>query len=224
MVGGTKIIKMKKYKRFWLLMLVLLLIVALVISCQPAASELMPNRAVTEKPPTVEPSNDLSYLVDSNPAEVDNSNLPITPVAELHVTSQAPKVEIGEYQLTVDGLVGTPLTLTYEALMTYPTVTEVVLLICPFSFADNAEWTGIPVTTLLAEAGIKPEAEKVVFHALDKYKAELPLEVVHQGSVFLAHTVNGQVLPIDHGYPLRLVARGRYGYDWVKWVEHIEVI
>jgi sulfoxide reductase catalytic subunit YedY len=41
--------------------------------------------------------------------------------------------------------------------------------------------------------------------------------------MFLAHTVNGQTLPIEHGYPVRLVAKGRYGNEWVKWVERIEV-
>jgi DMSO/TMAO reductase YedYZ molybdopterin-dependent catalytic subunit len=157
--------------------------------------------------------------------EFDNSNLPVTPVEELNTTGVAPEVNIEDYRLVVDGLVETSLSLTYEAILAYPTVTEVVLLICPGFFTDNAEWTGVPVTTLLAEAGIKAEASKVTFHALGTgYQIALPLDVVRQDGVFLAHTVNGQVLPAEHGYPLRLVVRGNYGHDWVKWVERIEVV
>ena len=154
----------------------------------------------------------------------DNSTLPVTPVEELHITGAAPEANIEDYRLVVDGLVETPLSLTYEAILDYPAVTEVVLLVCPGFFTDNAEWTGVPVTTILAEAGTKPEASEVTFHALgSEYKVVLPLDVVQQGGVFLAHTVNGQVLPDKHGYPLRLVVKGNYGYDWIKWVKRIEI-
>jgi DMSO/TMAO reductase YedYZ molybdopterin-dependent catalytic subunit len=154
----------------------------------------------------------------------DNSNLSVTPVEELHITGAAPEVNIEDYRLIVDGLVETPLSLTYEAILDYPIVTEVVLLVCPGFFTDNAEWTGVPVATLLAEAGISPEASEVTFHALgSEYKVVLPLDVVQRDGVFLAHMVNGQVLPARHGYPLRLVVRSNYGYDWIKWVSHIEI-
>ena len=154
----------------------------------------------------------------------DNSTLPVTPVEELHITGAAPEVNIDDYRLVVDGLVETPLSRTYEVILDYPSVTEVVLLVCPGFFTDNAEWTGVPVTTILAEAGIKPEASEVTFHALgSEYKVVLPLNVVQQDGVFLAHTVNGQVLPAKHGYPLRLVVKGNYGYDWIKWVKRIEI-
>jgi len=97
---------------------------------------------VTEEPPTEEPTTDLSYLVDTHPADVDNSELPITPVDELHTTQpESVEVDIEQYRLTIDGVVENPLTLTYQEILTYPTVTEVVLLICPAFFADNAEWS-----------------------------------------------------------------------------------
>jgi sulfoxide reductase catalytic subunit YedY len=52
----------------------------------------------------------------------------------------------------------------------------------------------------------------------------LPLEDVQKDGVFLAYKVDGQVLPLEHGYPLRLVAEGQYGSNWVKWLTHIEVM
>jgi len=216
-------------------LVIILAVVVLVFSCSPLQPSATPtpsrqseepalNQPVNEEPANEQNSTDLSHLINKNPAEVDNSRLPITPTEELHVTGLAPKVETAEYRLVIDGLVDTPLTLTHKALMRYPTVTEIVLLICPGFFADNAEWTGVQVTTLLAEAGIKPEARQVAFYALDGYQRVLSLEEVQREGVFLAHTVNGKILPKEHGYPLRLVVKGMYGGQWVKWVNRIEVM
>lgn len=169
-------------------------------------------------------TQDLSYLANSDPTEVDNSDLPITPIDQLHITGIVTEVNIADYRLTVDGLVEKPLTLTYDDIVAYPSVTKVVLLICPLTFVDNAEWTGVLVSTLLVEAGLKSGATKVAFQSLDGYQIELPLEDVQKDGVFLAYKVDGQVLPLEHGYPLRLVAEGQYGSNWVKWLTHIEVM
>jgi sulfoxide reductase catalytic subunit YedY len=229
----------------WPFMLILILSVVLLVSCGGNASVPTSTRPVAEDKltaqpnmgetptaqpntgdtPTAQPSSDLSDFVTADPAEVDNSGLPVTSVEELHITGHPPdsEVDIQEYRLIVNGLVQNPLTLTYEALLAYPAVTEVVLLVCSGFFVDNAEWTGVAVATLLGEAGIRPEATSITFHALDNYTQILPLEDVQREGVFLAYTVNGQTLPAEHGYPLRLVAKGKYGFNWVKWVERIEV-
>ena len=213
---------MRRYSKCRLFILVVLC-VALLVACEAPVAEVAPTHPATEAPLNGEPSTDLSYLKNRNPATVDNSDLPVTPTEELHITGVAPKVDIANYRLIVDGLAETSLSLTYEALLTYPTVTEVVLLICPGVFVDNAEWTGVPVTTLLAEAHIKPEASKITFHSMDAYRVVMSLEEAQQEGVFLAHMVNGQVLPEEHGYPLRLVVRGDYGHRWGKWIERIHV-
>lgn len=220
---------MKKCGHKWLLVLGILLSVVLVTSCQFAPLEPQTKVPVPlPGEPGAASDIDLSYLIDMNPAEVDNSDLPITPVEELHTTGpESVEVDIEQYELTIDGKVRNQMSLTYEEILGYPTVTKVVLLICPKYFADNAEWTGVPVTTLLEEADVEPEASVVSFRGLDegdvKYTQSFSLEEVQGDGVFLAHMVNGQVLPPEHGYPLRLVVEGTYGYRWVKWVEHIEV-
>jgi sulfoxide reductase catalytic subunit YedY len=182
--------------------------------------------AVDVPAPSGQIKNESTSLDDfkyKDPAEVDNSNLPITPVEEIHTTAQAPDVDITQYHLTIDGLVENPLALTYGEVLEYETVTEVVLLICQGVFVDNAEWTGVPVKTLLDVAKIKPEASTVTFRSIDGYNTVLPLDIALGEGVFLAHKVNGQILPDEHGYPLRLVVKGRYGWDWSKWVEEIDV-
>jgi sulfoxide reductase catalytic subunit YedY len=190
----------------------------LITTQSPKSEEQMPSNPTTE-----EPTTELWSLVSANPAMVDNSNLPITPIDELHITGYTREIDVEQYRLNINGLVETEIALDYHMLLSYDTVTKVVLLICPDFFVDNAEWTGVPVTTLLAEAGIKPEASELVFDAADGYQRILPLEEIERSGVFLAHTVNGQVLPREHGFPLRLIVPGKYGSEWVKWVEHIEI-
>jgi len=177
----------------------------------------------SETLPTILTYKDLSALVDANPAQIDNSKFPITPVESLGITGNPPHVDIAKYILTVDGLVDKPLALSYDAILKYPTVTDVVLLICPGAFVDNAKWTGVPVTTILAKAGLKPEASQVTFYAMDGYEQTFSIKDVQQNGVFLAYKVNGQILPKEHGYPIRLVMKGKYGSNWVKWVNHIEI-
>lgn len=219
-----------KRSALYIFLVVILGSVLFISSCLPSQQGLVtiPSSEQDGQPPdepaVEEPPTDLSYLIERNPAEVDNSELPLTPVEDLHLTGLKPKVDIEQYRLVVDGLVDKELALTYEEILNYPTVTSVVLLICPYFFADNAEWTGIPVTTLLAEAGIKPEASVVEFYSLDgHYTKTFFLEEIQDNGVFLAHTVNGQILPAEHGFPLRLVVTGEYGSLWVKWVDRIEV-
>ena len=145
-------------------------------------------------------------------------------LSDFFSTLLGPKtVDIANYRLAVDGLVDKPLTLTYGDIMLYPTVTQVVLLVCPNFFADNAEWTGVLVSTLLAEAGVMTQAKKVTFYAVDGYQRTLSREEALSDGVFLAYTVDGQVLPLKHGYPLRLVVKGVFGDRWVKWVDHIKI-
>lgn len=167
---------------------------------------------------------DLQDLKYSDPATVDNSNLPLSSIEELHTTGQPPDIDVQQYRLVVDGLVEHPLSLTYSEVLSRPSVAKLVLLICFGFFVDNAEWTGIPVNLLLEEAMAKPEAKAVAFYGADGYSQTLSLEEAQIDGVFLAHHVNGEVLPLEHGYPLRLVVEGKYGNFWVKWVHHIEVL
>ena len=216
---------MIKYSKNWVMIMALLLGAALIVSCSPTIGLINPNLDTGEAGQINPAPTELSQVISSFPAEVDNSKLPITSVEELNLTGIAPDVNIEQYRLGIEGLVETPLSLTYEEVLAYPSVTEVVLLICLGFFADNAEWTGVPVTALLEKAGIKPEAKTVVFQDIaGSYKKELPLEdIMGNDSIFLAHTVDGQTLPAEDGYPLRLVAKGKYGSYWVKWVASIEV-
>jgi len=172
---------------------------------------------------TTIPEEEWGSIINMHPSEVDNSLLPITSIEGINITGRPVEVDIDEYRLVVDGLVERPLSLTYEELLSRPQVSEVVLLICPGFFWDNAQWTGTPLAPLLEEAGLREGAKEVRFRALDGYQSSLSLEEALADGVFLAYQVNGETLPLEHGFPLRLVARHQFGGRWVKWLERIEV-
>ena len=194
--------------------------VSLVLFIILVASSLLGGCARVDKP-----SNDLSYLKFNNPAEVDNSKLPVTPVNQLHTTTAGtpPSINVDEYRLAIDGLVTNPLSLAYKDLLNYPKITKKVLLICPGVFVDNAVWTGVSLKMLLDQAGVKPEASLVVFYGEDGYVNTIHYADVKADNVFLAYWVNGQALPAKNGYPIRAVMVGQFGSLWVKWVNHIEL-
>jgi hypothetical protein len=162
-------------------------------------------------------------LIHMDPAEVGETNLPITPVESINRTGRPPEIDIENYRLVVDGAVENPLSLSYQDILAYPEKTDVALLICPGFFVDNAQWSGVPLSLILEEAKPKPGAKEVRFQA-GSYRRSLTLEEARREGTYLAHHVNGQVLPEKDGFPLRLVAEGEYGSRWVKWLERIEVL
>lgn len=187
------------------------------------ATTASPTPSPTATVATPIPEEQRGSILYQYPSDIDNTLLPITPLEDLHTTGRPVEVDIEEYRLVIEGLVERPLSLTYQEILSRPQISEVVLLICPGVFWDNAQWTGTPLAPLLEEAGLPEGARKVRFHALDGYQSSLSLEEALAEGVFLAYQVNGQALPSEHGFPLRLVARGQYGGRWVKWLERIEV-
>ena len=190
---------------------IVILAAALLLSCQPAL----------EAPESDHPSTE-ELLAPVSP-ETPEPGRQLTPIEELGITGIAQDVDIEQYRLTVRGLVAAPLSLTYEDILAYSPVSEVVVLNCPGYFVDVAEWTGVPLTAILDTAGIEAEATKITFSAVDGYRQVLSREHVQKHGVLLAYKVNGQTLPPEHGYPLRLVDPGSDGSAWIKWLENIEV-
>ena len=177
---------------------------------------------------------------------------PITPVG-LHyllIHFDIPLVDADAWRLELGGRVERPLTLSLEDLKGRPQRTLPVTMECAgngrallegprspsqpwlLEAVGTAEWTGTPLALLLDEAGVLPGSEQVVFTGLDRgvqgevehdYARSLPLDEARRDEVLLAHAVNGQPLPPQHGFPLRLVVPGWYGMTHVKWLRSIEV-
>ena len=97
----------------------------------------------------------------------------------------------------------------------------------------NAEWAGVPLAHLLDEAEVDEDAVEVLFRGSDRgveggevqqYERSLPLAEARREEVLLAYAMNGEPLPPQHGFPLRLVVPGWYGMTSVKWLEEISVL
>ena len=130
---------------------------------------------------------------------------------------------LSAFRLTVSGLVDSPLNLTYDSILGYPSTTQKVILVCPGVFETNKKWTGVPLSIILDEAGIKPQAAKIAFFAPDGYSSVISLADGYKEGTFLAYQVDGQVLSDNDGFPLRLVVKDQVGAVWVRQLERIEV-
>ncbi|MGM0770615.1 MAG: molybdopterin-dependent oxidoreductase [Halobacteriota archaeon] len=149
----------------------------------------------------------------------------LTPISEQRDNSikDTPQININTYFLTVDGMVDDPQFLTYDQVVSYPSVSKVVMLDCVEGWSYVAKWTGIPVKTLLDEAGFQDDATIVIFYSADGYSTALDLDYLVGNNIILGYELNDVTLPRDHGYPFQIVAEDKYGYKWAKWVTAIEV-
>ncbi|XAS69782.1 sulfite oxidase [Micrococcaceae bacterium Sec5.7] len=161
-----------------------------------------------------------------------------------------PHVDANTWVLRIGGAVRHPLEMGMFALRARPRISVPVTLECagngrsllrprPLSqpwvleAVGTAEWSGVPLAHLLEEAEVDPDAVEVVFTGADagiqggvrhRYERSLPLSEAMRPDVVLAYRMNGQPLPPQHGFPLRLVVPGWYGMASVKWLQSIEVV
>ena len=133
-------------------------------------------------------------------------------------------VDVDSYTLSIDGLVDTPLELTYdEVIEEHDSYEKVVTLDCVEGWSVDILWEGVLVEDLLDEAGVDPDANTVIMHAVDGYSSSLPLDFYDDREILLAYKMNGVVLPAERGFPFQLVAEDKWGYKWVKWIDRIEL-
>jgi DMSO/TMAO reductase YedYZ molybdopterin-dependent catalytic subunit len=177
---------------------------------------------------------------------------PITPVGLHYLLTHydIPAVDGDTWRLEIGGGVERPLALSLADLRARDAVTVPVTLECagngrarlaprPLSqpwlteAVGTAEWTGVPLGSLLAEAGLRDDVVEVLFTGLDRgieagveqlYERSLPRAEALGADALLAYAINGQDLPPQHGAPLRLVIAGWYGMAHVKWLSTITAL
>jgi DMSO/TMAO reductase YedYZ molybdopterin-dependent catalytic subunit len=167
--------------------------------------------------------------------EVDVAEMPpfITPNDEFYRIDTAlsvPQLSTDGYTVTVKGLVDNELVLTWQDLLNRPMIERDVTLTCVSNnvgghYIGNARWIGARLDELLTEAGPRDGADMVVGRSVDGYECGFPLENALDGrDAMIAVAMNGEPLPLEHGFPARLVVPGLYGYvSATKWLTEIEL-
>jgi DMSO/TMAO reductase YedYZ molybdopterin-dependent catalytic subunit len=178
----------------------------------------------------------------------------LMPTAHFYIRNHfhAPSIGPDSYQLTVGGLVERTLSLSMRELRAMRSRSLIVTLECAgngrtrfdpplggekwdLGAVSTAEWTGVPLAELLESAGVRTNACEVIFRAADggmvdghaqpiRFERSLRLDDAHLPAALLAYAMNGEPLPIQHGYPLRLIVPNWYAVTSVKWLTEIELI
>jgi DMSO/TMAO reductase YedYZ molybdopterin-dependent catalytic subunit len=163
-----------------------------------------------------------------------------------------PRIEPLDWRLEVRGVVERPLSLSLRELHTMPSQTAVVTLECAgngrfmldppvpgeqwrLGAVSTAEWTGASLAEVLDRAGVRSNAHEVVFRSADhgvveghpaeiRFERSLRVDVARESGALLAYAMNGEPIPVDHGYPVRLIVPDWYGVTSVKWLTEIELV
>jgi DMSO/TMAO reductase YedYZ molybdopterin-dependent catalytic subunit len=141
-----------------------------------------------------------------------------------------PEVPPSSWQLRVHGMVAREITINFHQLIRRPLTADYITLTCVSNpvggpYVGNALWLGASLASLLREAGIRAGAEQLLCTSVDGFTSGTPVQTVLDGrDAMLAVAMNGTALPVEHGFPVRMVVPGLYGYvSACKWITDINV-
>jgi DMSO/TMAO reductase YedYZ molybdopterin-dependent catalytic subunit len=141
-----------------------------------------------------------------------------------------PQVDPSTWQLRIHGMVQREVTFSFAELLRRPLIEDYVTLTCVSDpvggpYVGNAKWLGASLAALIRQARPRAGANQLLCTSVDGFTSGTPLQVVLDGrDALLAVAMNGTALPVEHGFPARMVVPGLYGYvSATKWVTDIEV-
>jgi DMSO/TMAO reductase YedYZ molybdopterin-dependent catalytic subunit len=157
----------------------------------------------------------------------------LTPNGEFYRIDTAlsvPEINADDWELRIHGLVEQEIRLSFQDLLDADLIESHVTLTCVSNpvggnLAGNARWLGLPIREVLKRARPLAGADMVLSTSIDGFSASTPLEVLQDDrDAMLAIGMNGEPLPLEHGYPVRMVVPGLYGFvSATKWVVDLEV-
>jgi DMSO/TMAO reductase YedYZ molybdopterin-dependent catalytic subunit len=157
----------------------------------------------------------------------------ITPNSSFYRVDTAivlPEIVPASWQLRIHGMVRKEVVLSFEDLIRRPLIEDYITLCCVSNpvagpYIGNAKWLGASLRSLLQEAGIKAGADQLFCTSADGFTSGTPVQTSMDGrDALLAVAMNDAALPVEHGFPVRLVIPGLYGYvSACKWIVDIEV-
>ena len=140
-----------------------------------------------------------------------------------------PRVDLDSWRLTIGGMVDSPVELSFADLLDRPLVERVVTLNCVSNevggpYIGTARWLGVPLAPLLREVGVRPGADQLLARSVDGMTIGTPTAALLDGrEPLLCVGMNGEPLPVEHGFPVRMLTPGLYGYVGAcKWLRELE--
>lgn len=184
--------------------------------------------------PDVDPANADTVTADARFAGLDNGETTyITPNDDFYRIDTAlsfPTVELGEWRLRVGGMVDNEIELSYDDIAALTQIERTITICCVSNeiggpYIGNATWQGVPLRDLLDLVGVREGAEQLFSRSIDGWTCGFPIDLARDGrDAMLAIGMNGEPLPLMHGFPARLIVPGVYGYvSATKWIESIEI-
>jgi DMSO/TMAO reductase YedYZ molybdopterin-dependent catalytic subunit len=165
-------------------------------------------------------------------APVDGVSPFFTPNADFYridINLTVPSIDAEGWRLRVHGLVDRELDLSYDDLLRRTIVESDITLTCVSNevggkLLGTARWLGVRLDDLLADAGVRSDADQIVGRSTDGYTCGFPVGALDGRDALVAIGMNGEPLPLEHGFPARLIVPGLYGYvSATKWLAEIEL-
>lgn len=158
----------------------------------------------------------------ADPSRVPPGQTVTTKFPVLHY-GPSPRTDLATWDFRVWGLVQNPFTLSWDELMALPQVEVVTDIHCVTRWSKlDTTWRGVPFREVVERAMPLPDGKFVMAHAENNYTTNIPLDVLLDDDVMLAHTFGGEPLELEHGYPLRLLVPKRYFWKSAKWLRGLE--
>lgn len=147
----------------------------------------------------------------------------------IDINTRSPAISEGDWQLELTGLFERPANLSLQELMEYPSITQPITLSCISNriggdLIGTSNWTGLRLRDMMAELGLQPEARSLVVEAVDGFHETVVMEDILDPRALLVYGMNGETLPVDHGFPLRIYIPDRYGMKQPKWIARITAV
>ncbi|MFN7151122.1 MAG: molybdopterin-dependent oxidoreductase [Microthrixaceae bacterium] len=187
------------------------------------------SRAATMLPRALRPLPAIPEGADLGVEGVTPFTTPNADFYRIDTALTVPQVDVETWRLRIDGMVGRPLELTFDELLEREIVEADITMTCVSNevgggLVGNARWLGVRLDALLDEAGIDPDADQVVGRSVDGYTCGFPTAALDGRDALVAVGMNGEPLPLRHGFPARLIVPGLYGYvSATKWLRQIEL-
>jgi DMSO/TMAO reductase YedYZ molybdopterin-dependent catalytic subunit len=146
----------------------------------------------------------------------------------IDINTEVPTTDINKWKLDIKGLVDNPVSLAIDQIRNRPSISQAITLSCISNpvggdLISTGVWTGVPLKSILNELGVKQGAKYIYMTSFDGFYETLSLQEAMDERVMLVYDMNGEPLPANHGFPLRIYIPNHYGMKQPKWISSLEL-